>query len=355
MQQPSINEPVRMFCRECGYALVGLTSNRCPECGREFDPSDSATFRQRPLHGWAMRALKIALAFFCISLPADCYFCYLSVQAHKENKAIQFLDDSGQAAVTTRDTTPGWLKVLLHGHAAYLWRRADKVDYMPHADASSSVPQCMAAIGNLKCLRVLWVYGHAEFITDNDLSNLRRLSGLKELWVSHTKMTDSSLKNFKDLTSLHGFSLGESQITGTGLVYLQRLPVLQELELRDTQVTDIGLVEVERLTNLRVLDLSGTSITDMGLVHLKRLTALRKLDLGGTQITDAGLGNLQDMSDLQDLNLERTQVTDSSLPFFKNRSSLQRLNLTFTNVTDAGVEALRRDLANCTILHPTTN
>jgi hypothetical protein len=30
-------------CRGCGYALQGLSSNRCPECGRTFDPNDPKT------------------------------------------------------------------------------------------------------------------------------------------------------------------------------------------------------------------------------------------------------------------------------------------------------------------------
>src|SRR5581483_2740977 len=29
-----------LLCEHCGYSLVGLTSsNRCPECGEEFDPA----------------------------------------------------------------------------------------------------------------------------------------------------------------------------------------------------------------------------------------------------------------------------------------------------------------------------
>ncbi|MBI5863031.1 MAG: hypothetical protein HZB38_00690 [Planctomycetes bacterium] len=35
--------PENALCRGCGYALRGLPSNRCPECGREFDPRDPAT------------------------------------------------------------------------------------------------------------------------------------------------------------------------------------------------------------------------------------------------------------------------------------------------------------------------
>ena len=32
-------------CLECGYILQGLTYNRCPECGRGYDPKNPATFR----------------------------------------------------------------------------------------------------------------------------------------------------------------------------------------------------------------------------------------------------------------------------------------------------------------------
>ena len=34
----SIDLPSGVRCRQCGYALRGLTAPRCPECGRPFDP-----------------------------------------------------------------------------------------------------------------------------------------------------------------------------------------------------------------------------------------------------------------------------------------------------------------------------
>src|SRR5438045_3979320 len=33
-----------MRCLSCKYDLRHLTEHRCPECGREFDPSDPTTF-----------------------------------------------------------------------------------------------------------------------------------------------------------------------------------------------------------------------------------------------------------------------------------------------------------------------
>lgn len=45
---PPKREPC-MSCLECGYTLDFLSRNRCPECGRGFDPDDPTTFR-RPVH-----------------------------------------------------------------------------------------------------------------------------------------------------------------------------------------------------------------------------------------------------------------------------------------------------------------
>lgn len=46
-------------CWECGYALRGLESRRCPECGRAFDPGDPATMNMgRAVGGWAQRLMR---------------------------------------------------------------------------------------------------------------------------------------------------------------------------------------------------------------------------------------------------------------------------------------------------------
>lgn len=33
-----------MLCRGCGYSLMELQARTCPECGREFDPADPASY-----------------------------------------------------------------------------------------------------------------------------------------------------------------------------------------------------------------------------------------------------------------------------------------------------------------------
>jgi len=51
-----------MYCLGCRYDLRGLPENRCPECGRSFDPSQSRTFARQqhttPLRDLAQSILK---------------------------------------------------------------------------------------------------------------------------------------------------------------------------------------------------------------------------------------------------------------------------------------------------------
>lgn len=35
------------YCLDCGYPVLGLSEDRCPECGRAFDPTDSRTTSHR--------------------------------------------------------------------------------------------------------------------------------------------------------------------------------------------------------------------------------------------------------------------------------------------------------------------
>jgi hypothetical protein len=44
-------------CWECGYALRGLASRRCPECGRAFDPADPTTMNTGQVVGPVTRWL----------------------------------------------------------------------------------------------------------------------------------------------------------------------------------------------------------------------------------------------------------------------------------------------------------
>src|ERR1035441_3994288 len=82
-----------MFCRGCGYALIGLPGHRCPECGRDFDPANPRTFLAHPRRSIMALIPKIAVVFVGLTLATACsYFGNLAWQAHQESKAVQFLE-----------------------------------------------------------------------------------------------------------------------------------------------------------------------------------------------------------------------------------------------------------------------
>ena len=60
-----------MRCLDCHYSLENLTENRCPECGRAFDPNDTSTFGRRiPCE---MGVLKSAVTGAALLRPRDCF------------------------------------------------------------------------------------------------------------------------------------------------------------------------------------------------------------------------------------------------------------------------------------------
>ncbi len=57
-----------MFCHRCGYVLDGLNTNRCPECGRPFDPRFERTYRRPGALSRSLRSLIGRLSLRHLSL-----------------------------------------------------------------------------------------------------------------------------------------------------------------------------------------------------------------------------------------------------------------------------------------------
>ncbi len=52
-----------MRCRSCSYDLAHWADPRCPECGREIDPTDPRSYLSKPING--KRWLIISVIAFC--------------------------------------------------------------------------------------------------------------------------------------------------------------------------------------------------------------------------------------------------------------------------------------------------
>jgi hypothetical protein len=96
-----VSRPAAIFCRGCDYDLAGLDHNRCPECGRAFDPDDAKTFfalpRQQRRRRWVVRGSYVVAAlvvgFVVVNLGLsqisyrtetwECYKCFVSISSRQ--------------------------------------------------------------------------------------------------------------------------------------------------------------------------------------------------------------------------------------------------------------------------------
>ncbi len=91
---------VTIYCRRCGYALIGLSEHRCPECGRRFDPADARTVA-RSVRWWRIRrwARRAAIAAGCavgaVTLTAGVTLGVLYWQWKAEQRIIASLERPG--------------------------------------------------------------------------------------------------------------------------------------------------------------------------------------------------------------------------------------------------------------------
>lgn len=252
------------FCRQCGYDLRGSSSNRCPECGRIFDPNRASTFARHPgsprWRRWSRRVLALILLLLVLSGAAA---FALWLPWHRNAAAVRMVERCGG---TVRMTTvgPRWLRRFLGRRGSFLLERAG-----PFCDLSGST------------------------VTDADLRTLDGLSELECLELQNTDVTDAGLESLSRLKGLKSLNLEDTQVTDAGLRYLRDLRTLETLNLAGTGVTDAGMQHLANLKQLAALYLDSANVTDAGLEQLNNLTELQVLSVHGTKVTGAAISALR--------------------------------------------------------------
>ena len=310
--------PVR-YCKKCGYALCGLQSPRCPECGRGFDLADLRSTRKKPLKRWTRWVWRAGYALLAVVLVLAAAWGWLYWDWRLEQRAIAELKLD---VLGVNPRLPHWLDKADHSHASWL---------RDHAGPAGFVLDRVTDVG---------VYGSPSIGEGEptDLSTLVHLGRLERLDIRRTGVSD--LSPLAHLTDLGELIVGGSF---TDVSPLAQLRSLHDLGLSGTpELKD--LKGLSGLTNLQSMTISGAPVSDVS--PLAGLTNLRWLMLDATRVSD--LRPLAHLTKLESLFLINGTPVDDLSPL----AAIKGLRvLGFSNVLSVDqIDAVQRSMPGCILI-----
>ena len=340
------------YCRKCGYELRGLTTPRCPECGRTFDPANPRTYRRRPIQRWhrhVKRAVIVLMTPIIFLAVVWLWFYWGWYTEHRALSALLGIEDP-------RPSTSLFLKDNYYAEPIILsWIGDRKLEIERYGEESTWVREHAGSPGfvldRAVCVCIPSNVSNLEPVAQLTKINWLRYfgTGARDLTplagVTTLRWLDLHGSSVTDLTALAKLDgLDELDVDGTPLKNLGPLSGLKKLRVlcvNDTKVTD--LTPLNGLVNLQTLDLSRTQVTN--LAPLTSLNSLRHLNLVHTSITD--ISPLSELPNLEKLDLSDSPVSDLS-PLVKLKK-LKHLSLGVPTASRKQIEELQRALPDCLI------
>ena len=296
----------------------------------ESDQADAAALPQAPSAVSRRRRFQVSLrTLLMVMLCAGLLFGWI---AHKRKQSRERLE-----VVAAIEKLGGKIGNNVELPVRPLWLQAILGDDAPDYICSVIFDGCelrkadLTQLRRLPQLNDLWL-GNSD-IDDTSLAQLEHVPEIEMLSLVKARISDAGLTHLKRHNLKH-LGLHQTPITDAGLVHLQHWKHLENLVLGDTLITNEGLERVGDCRNLKGLDLSGTAITDEGLVQLRELSHLQTLTLGRTDISGTGLAHLQELSNLQLVFLNGAKLTSDGIAHIAGLKHLKSVRLGHTNLTD---------------------
>ncbi|MCA9096297.1 MAG: hypothetical protein KDA68_22615, partial [Planctomycetaceae bacterium] len=233
-----------------------------------------------------------------------------------------------------KDSTPVWFPVSFRKYTGGFFRYVNEIDCEDGTLTDQDL-RAMGALGGLQSLRV------GPQVSDAGLSRIGRLTHLRYLDLSGSKVRDLNSFAYCDFRNLLTLDASGSSITNKGFSRFAGAKVLYWINLDSTGITDQGMGALAECKSLTGLNLRDTKITDNGLKSLSGLKRIEYLALAWTRIQGKGLRYLQDSVGLIDIELRRSDCNDDGLAYLDGFPKLRAIQLNGTKVTDKGLAKLQ--------------
>jgi hypothetical protein len=253
-----------IFCRSCGYDLRSLTENRCPECGREFDPGQRRTYdlkpRRRALTRWIGRIALLAVIAI-VTLSGMIGWTWRGYE--RDQQARERLKNFG---IIRQELAP--MPVIEH-----------------------LLPQRYQYLRT----RVWSVCVDSEKFTNDDWDQLPRLPCLRDVRLGRVPPNPAVLRRMESLKELTHLSMTSKNINDDYISRLAaKMPKLRELGLLGGNISDRGIARLAALKDLQWLRISGPEISDASLLSLAQMPSLRQITLlSSTNLSDEAIAQFK--------------------------------------------------------------
>ncbi len=144
-------ENLHRRCLDCSYILDGLPKDRCPECGRVFDPANPTTFvmdqsRGHPVRSGMPYLVAVFVGIGMIACSIIAHDSADSLSRPRRDVFVKLLGLCGAGVVVA---------VLCVGIVAFLYRPSGRGDYF-YAALKIAGGVILACLGFFLSLWVLW-------------------------------------------------------------------------------------------------------------------------------------------------------------------------------------------------------
>lgn len=271
-----------IFCKQCGYCLYGLPENRCPECGRAFDPTDKRTYRKcPPTRRWrsVVRVLVLLVVFSMLPIGAWMWSYW---QWRQEQPLIARLA-AEQAEFEYTTIGPTWLEFLTPTGGSFVFHRLAKLHGYGLSDADLEGIETATELQEF----CMW----DDHITAATLRAVGRLRNLRILALERTAATAADLKELAGLRSLTALTLDGRSATAEGLGHLTRNANLRSLDLYRTDAGGEVVPVLQSFAELEELYIMGSSLKESDLMTLAALPRLEMMQVHGRRDPEPGAIN----------------------------------------------------------------
>ena len=182
----------------------------------------------------------------------------------------------------------------------------------------------MVLIGNLKSLKVLYIYGNNN-VTDEGLKQLSKLKSLELLVLNSVHITDQGLEILSELPLLNHLIL-DGNFTNNAILYLKDIPSLKTLKIDAKRFNDQGMQNISGLTQLENLNVHWIEgITDDGISYLRDIPSLKSIDIGHAKLTDRAMLDLKQIETLEYIKLPNYGITDTGIQHISELRNLRHI------------------------------